>query len=307
MIKMTYYFLIWWGEYDMNTYFMKGNEPWRRRVNRDGVVVMEARDPNNYMHGHSYFELGYVLDGTARHILNGNETIIKKGDFFLMDLESRHAYFGDENCFIVNLLFYPWILEPSLAHCRKLSELVSHFLIGYLPQNIGLVHVRIFHDDQTVLRLLESIAEELYFMRPGTQAMVRAYMIELMVEIMRLLGQEQQKRYSTITQDIIAVIEQKYAENITLAQIADRLGYSPAYLSRRFRADIGQSFMTYLQRYRLEAACHLLTTGEESVLRVARSVGYEDVRFFYEIFKRVYLCTPTQYRAKHKKFKLTRL
>ena len=223
------------------------------------------------------------------------------GDYFIMDLSAAHAYFGDDACEMVNLLFYPWIIDPTLSGCEHLSQLVSHFLIQYLPKNLSSFSDRIFHDTHRRIRqLIEEIAKELYFRQPGFQAVVRAQMIRLIVEIMRRMGEKQQRSYSRITQDVIAVIERRYASALTLREVAARLGYSPAYLSRRFHADVGQSFIDYLQRFRLEMACHLLTTGKKSVAEIAAMVGYQDVRFFYQLFKRTYQCTPSTYRRNNR-------
>ncbi len=279
---------------------MKLEELWRQRVRDEGIAVMTCSQPINHLHNHQYFELGYMIQGSARHLLNGDETTIHEGDFFIMDLSSSHAYYGDSSCEMVNLLFFPRIIDPTLAECKRLTQLVSHFLIRYLPKNLSDSSYRIFRDqDGRIARIIEEISKELYFKKPGYLAVVRAFMIELIVEIMRKIGDEQQDYYSTLTQDIITVVERQYASPLTLKEIADRLGYSAAYVSRRFHSDVGQSFMDYLQHFRLKMARHLLTTGKKSVAEIAAMVGYGDVRFFYQLFKRTYQCTPSAYRKEH--------
>lgn len=265
----------------------------------EGLAVMCSEDPDNLLHKHKHFELGYLERGTARHILNGRETEIRAGDFFFMDFHSSHTYFGSPDCRVVNLLFLPHIIDPVLKDCTRLSNLVSHFLIHYLPRDIGRFNYQIFHDsDGEVLRLINRLAEESTLHRPGEPAMVRALMIQLLVTIMRQAGQEHQKSYSTLTQDILAIINEHYTENLTLRTIAARLNYAPAYLSRRFSDDVGQSFTDYLQSYRLELACHYLLTDQRSVAQIAESVGYKDVRFFYQLFRRTYYCTPSEFRKR---------
>lgn len=245
-----------------------------------------------------YFELGYLYRGKARHVLNNECTDIGEGDFFIMDSTSEHYYATDEPCILLNLLFYPRFIDATLSGCTKMDELVSHFLISYLPQNISRVRRHIFHDsDAEVLRLIKAIAKEHYDQRPGHRAIIRSYMIQLLVSIMRQLGEEGE-RYSIPIRDTIAVIEQQYAAPLSLSYIAERLSYSPAYLSRIFSNEVGQPFSEYLQQYRLERAAHSLANTTLPVCRIAESVGYKDVRFFYQLFKRFYGTTPTQYRKK---------
>ncbi len=250
-------------------------------------------------HAHKkFFELGYMYRGKAEHVLNGERTTISKGDFFIMDLTSSHYYTGEESCELINLLFYPRFIDATLGGCTQLSELVSHFLISYLPQNIGRVHWQIFHDsDGEILRLIEAIAEENFYRRHGYRTMIRSYMIQLLVTIMRQVGDES-TRYSIPISDVITIIEQQYNTPLSLSKIASRLNYSPAYLSRTFSEEVGQTFGEYLQRYRLERASHSLANTTLPVCRIAESVGYKDVRFFYQLFKRFYGETPSAYRKK---------
>ncbi len=277
---------------------------WRDYVDRHGIVVMEADQPNNGNHSHVYFELGYMLRGTAKHYMNGDLSIIRPGDFFIMDLNSIHAYYGDSECQMVNLLFFPRVIDPALDGCRDLSRLVSHFLINYLPRNIGKFSYYIFHDsDGSVLRLIGSISRELRQNRSGKEAMVRAQLIELLVTIMRQSGETRQSGYSTLTQDILTIIHQKYAEPLTLKTIGDRLGYTVPYLSRIFSENVGISFTEYLQFYRLEMACHLLLTENQPVAQIAEAIGYRDVRFFYKLFKKTYGVSPSTFRRQADKEK----
>ena len=261
---------------------------------------MRATNPNNGSHHHTeYFELGYMISGSALHTLNGETAVIRQGDYFIMDLTSTHSYFGDDDCEVINLLFHPRLIDTSLTGCTRLSELVSHFLISYLPQNISRVHWQIFHDSNgQVRRIIDSIAVEQFETQPGNRAMIRSYMIQLLVNIMRQVGQEERSRYSTPINDILAVIEQQYASPLSLSYIAKRLNYSPAYLSRLFSKEVRQSFSEYLQQYRLERAAHRLANTSLPVCKIAESVGYKDIRFFYQLFKRSYGETPTAYRKK---------
>lgn len=276
-------------------------EHWRYFVNQNGIVVMEADRPNNGRHSHVYFELGYVLRGTAKHYMNDDFSVIRPGDFFIMDLSSVHAYYGDDECRLVNLLFFPYVIDPSLRECRTLSRLVSHFLINYLPRNIGQFSYHIFHDaDGSVLDLIGKISRELREDRPGREAMVRALLIELLVTVMRQAGETRQSGYSLLTQDVLTIIHRKYAEPLSLKNIASRLGYTVPYLSRLFSRNVGVSFTEYLQYYRLEMACHLLLTEQKTVAQISAAVGYKDVRFFYRLFKDTYACSPSAYRRQTK-------
>jgi len=92
------------------------------------------------------------------------------------------------------------------------------------------------------------------------------------------------------------MIEKDYSRGITLAEIADRLDFSPNYLGVLFDRITGKSFKAYLAEYRIEQAKRLLATTELPVGRVAESVGFSDVTYFSTLFRKLTGMTPSSYR-----------
>ena len=267
---------------------------------KNDYVAMHTYAPRHDMHRHEdYFELGYIADGVSLHTLNGEKNVVQKGDFFILDQTSWHSHNVIEPVRIVNLLFHPRFIDPNLAGCTTIAELVSHFSIGYLPQNISRVHWQVFHDrDGEIAHLINSIAKEQYHKRSGINTMIRTYMIQLLVAIMRELGDDEINRYSLPVRDTITQIEKHYFSSITLQSIASKLNYSSAHLSRTFTKEVGKSFSEYLKQYRLERASYRLITSSLPVCKIAESVGYNDMKFFYRLFKKTYGLTPIAYRQR---------
>lgn len=86
---------------------------------------------------------------------------------------------------------------------------------------------------------------------------------------------------------------------LTLADTAAHFNFSPAYISRFLKKTTGQSFMECLHAIRMNAAAHILRHADIPVDRIAPVVGYQNVSFFYRVFRRHFGCTPTEYRASH--------
>ena len=60
------------------------------------------------MHIHEdFFELTVVLDGTAMHVINGEQYFIKKGDVFGVNHSITHAFAECRNFKICNIMFRP--------------------------------------------------------------------------------------------------------------------------------------------------------------------------------------------------------
>jgi len=87
-------------------------------------------------------------------------------------------------------------------------------------------------------------------------------------------------------------------ESVSIEALALRSHLSERQLKRRFKQATGLSPLSYIQGLRIEAAKHALQTSNQQVEAVARAVGYEDVRFFRQLFKRLTGLSPSEYRSK---------
>jgi AraC-like DNA-binding protein len=89
----------------------------------------------------------------------------------------------------------------------------------------------------------------------------------------------------------------RYAERISVAEMAAAAGLSHAHFSREFRAAFGESPHVYLLTRRLERAAALLRGTDSSVAEICFSVGLQSVGSFTTSFKRMFGASPTAYRA----------
>ena len=88
----------------------------------------------------------------------------------------------------------------------------------------------------------------------------------------------------------------RYAEPLTVADLARAAGLSPAHFSREFRRTFGEPPHVYLLTRRLERAAALLRTTDMSVADICMAVGWSSVGSFTTSFTRVYGASPTAYR-----------
>lgn len=90
-----------------------------------------------------------------------------------------------------------------------------------------------------------------------------------------------------------ASLEQR---EFSLDDVAARLYISPNYLRTLFKQQVGESFVEYLTRIRMEKALKLLDDVTLKVHQIAERVGYIDQHYFSICFKKYYGLTPTEYR-----------
>lgn len=92
-------------------------------------------------------------------------------------------------------------------------------------------------------------------------------------------------------------IYRHFAEPITLSQIADYLSLSPNYLSKIFHELVGESYIKFITRIRMEQAAKLLMASPRlHISAVAEKTGYYNLKHFNFVFKEFYNVTPTEYQ-----------
>ena len=95
---------------------------------------------------------------------------------------------------------------------------------------------------------------------------------------------------------VLNYIRKNYASRLTLADLADVLNLSPEHFCRLFHSITGKSPIDYLNYYRIECACELLSSSQKSITEVAYSCGFNDLSYFNRIFKRYKKVTPGHYQ-----------
>ncbi|HEY4392191.1 MAG TPA: response regulator transcription factor [Paenibacillus sp.] len=89
-------------------------------------------------------------------------------------------------------------------------------------------------------------------------------------------------------------IHEHYAEDLTLADLSDKVYISRNHLSIIFKNITGETFNNYLTRVRMEKARELLLERNLLVYEVAEQVGYKNVPYFSTLFKKVTGMNPTE-------------
>lgn len=84
-------------------------------------------------------------------------------------------------------------------------------------------------------------------------------------------------------------------DDLSLTKLADKFHFSTNYLCTWFKINMGENFLRYVTRLRMEEACKLLQEGKR-VYETAYAVGYKDPKYFVKVFKQSFGITPDMFR-----------
>lgn len=175
----------------------------------------------------------------------------------------------------IKLGIFDYILKPSTPN--GIFECVGRAKERILQEQKQEEHLRLIQKELQNFSTLQQ-ANSLLGSKPGTD------------------GEEE-----GLIEMIIRYLGEHYAENVTLAALADFTHFNTDYLSRVIKQKTGQKFLGILTGIRVSHAARLLSDTQLKNYEIANRVGINDERYFGQVFKKTYGVTPSQYRKARRK------
>jgi len=258
---------------------------------RDAEIrVMRSALGRVAVHWHDFYELVFVIAGTARHVLNGVEQIVKPGSVFLLTPTDFHELIptSDEA-----LTCYNVVIDANAAE-RELDELLPS-RTGWPP-----AVVESFDEAEPDFRRLwdESVAG-----RPGSAALMAAVLRCILIELIRRrdptsgAAEHEPPGAQAEIRRAVLYVDRHFREPLTLAAVAAQAHLSPNYFSERFRQSTGTPFQAYLQQRRLRFARSLLVSTDLGVTEVCHAAGFNSLSYFGRAYRRRYGEAPSAGRG----------
>lgn len=220
---------------------------------------------------------------------------------FVMDGDYTEEYGGKmRECKSSSLLFHP----PDELHAEYFHDSGGRsFLIEIDPTWFQRIREQLKGADNPANFYggsLELLARKLYkeFVRMDD---VSGIVIEGL--LLEMLG-EASRQYSQITvnqpprwlQQARELLLARFAENLTLSEVARVVGVHPVHLAQMFHRTYSCTVGEYIRRLRIEYACRELATSEKPIVDIALAAGFCDQSHFTRTFKRSTGLAPSQYR-----------
>ena len=125
-------------------------------------------------------------------------------------------------------------------------------------------------------------------------------MLLIIITVFRLKDSEQNSSNTTHKEQAVSFIrqyiEEHYREKISVSTLAELVYLNPDYLGRIFRKSTGMTVGEMIQNKRIEKACYFLSDTKKTIADIALMCGFEDSKFFNNVFSKHMGITPSRYR-----------
>lgn len=262
-------------------------------------------DTGRFLHT-TFWTLYFVLGGSGLHVINDHPYPIARGDVYIVP---PGGVVGYRDFYGLSALGFSWTTELfSPSEWDALRALPGFWPLMMPFENEEALRNCRVHFSPEAFRDVEAnareIADELETGEAAAGFVARGALFRSLVHLARwnqtTAHSEVQRTAAPRFADILRLIEERYAEPLTVPQLAARLFLSTGAFNILFRRETGVSPAAYLRRLRLDRAQTLLRESDCTVAQVAARSGFGDAAHFSRAFRAAFAISPRQYREQWK-------
>lgn len=251
------------------------------------VTLWRGCDSGGVLPRHAHEEFQIVLSKTVAYefTYRRSSTILTPGHLGVIQSGEPHASKSDDSTGrTLRLMFFsPEIL---LSTAEMLSDCSESPVLPNLVTSDAFLIERFLQMHTTL---------EGNFSQLEGESLVFTFLTQLILRCAENLPYLQESQEPAIVKQVREYLQDNYAENISLTQLAQMVDRTPAHLVRVFSSEVGLPPHVYQTQVRIARAKTLLMTGH-TIADVAQTTGFADQAHFSRKFKRLNGVTPTIYR-----------
>ena len=127
---------------------------------------------------------------------------------------------------------------------------------------------------------------------------LKAYLAGLL-ENGQMQNNSMQNKSASAIKVLQSYIDVHFQQEITLKDLSDQVYLNPKYICELFKKEMGMNFNDYLTQKRIEKAKHYLMNPCNRISEISAMVGYNDIKYFSRLFKKIVGVNPSQFRKLH--------
>jgi AraC-like DNA-binding protein len=240
------------------------------------------------LHKHRYYELTFIISGEVF--------------WELPDISDSIHLTGDMSAIIQPAAFFWIVVDPEGAADSE-SSLLKKGDIAVIETALRTAGNSTCRMGAEIRSLLEMLLDAIYNLRSGDRSTLTAAYIRNLVSAIILKSSENFSRHTSgkeqldsEIQQAVVFMEKNINLNISVAEIAERTGLSPASFSKHFKKSKGITPAQYFSRMKCNKARDMLVETDNSITEICFSLGFSSTQYFANVFRKYTGMSPEQYR-----------
>lgn len=249
------------------------------------------RTPGYHFSGekHQFFELTYVDTGVLHTEVDGVSYSLHEKEMIIYGPGQFHMQHTDEDQTVsyVTILFDMENLTPGVA--ENWHEILLNKVYPYNKKTYTLIKTLV-QESSTGIPYMDSLMLCLL-----TETIIRLLQSEYIVSTAPPSSVARQNYQDELFERIIAYVESKIYEPLTIAEICQQFSMSRSSLQLLFKNAVNQSPKKYISDMKLERSRQMLRENKYTVSEISLKLGYSSIHYFSNAFNQKYHISPSEY------------
>lgn len=235
-------------------------------------------------HVHDVTEIVCLTQGTVDMNIGGESIHLEPGDLAMIFSSIPHSYdYVSGDAAGLTLIFTTEAIPQYKRTLRSMRPASPLLKADQVPGEL-----------RPVIRQLMGFAEN--DSSPLRLAYLHLFLAHLFLELP--LQPMDRSQLTSMTGQVLNYVAEHFSEPLSLESTARALGVSRIHLSHIFSQQLKINFRQYVNSLRIDKACTLLRSPENSVSQVAWQCGYGNLRTFHRAFLAQVGTSPNQWRRR---------
>ena len=238
---------------------------------------------------HDFFELTYVDTGKLYTEVDGVTYCVGEKEMILYGPGQHHTQYTDDKqaTSYVTIMF---IMENTFPD---------------IPADWNNVLInKVFPYNKKIYTLVKNLVQESSLGIPYTNSLMLCLLTEIVIRLLQGIYVAPTSRPGSVVRQnyqdelfdkIIAYIESKIYEPLTIAEVCQQFSLSRSSLQLLFKHTVNQSPKKYISDMKLERSCQMLRENKYTISEISLKLGYSSIHYFSNAFNQKYHISPSEY------------
>ncbi len=249
------------------------------------------------IHRQDYYEIFLTLGETLPHLVGERLVELKRGSLVLIRPWDIHGYprMDDRQKYFANLSFSEQTMDQLLLYLSD-GFPAKALLEAPMPPTVLLSE----EETERLYRRFDALNAVPLEDRPRLKLQARQLILEMMTRHFIHLGETWENRLPVWLERLCRQMEERQNFAGGAERMLELSGKSRTHLSRTIQRYFHVSLSEYVNDLRLNYIANMLLSSEAPILDLCFEAGFQNVGWFYRLFKRKYRMSPKEFRQHHR-------
>ncbi|WP_051560291.1 AraC family transcriptional regulator [Clostridium beijerinckii] len=269
------------------------------------INIGDKTNPLN-CHWHDEIEFILITYGKAIFQIENSSYEVNEGDIIIIgsgELHSAYSQSFSDSCICKSLTF-----NCDMLSSKSSDSIQIKFINPLINNQLNLPHhLKCINDNERMIRsFLLELMSTLSIRESNFELTAKSYLYMIFSKIMLMVTHKNANELLNVSNSnkidnfkhVLNYIHMNHNKSLTIKELSLQLNMSEGHFCRIFKSLTFKTPIDYINYYRTTKAQEFLINSDKKILEISIDVGFNNLSYFINIFKKNTGFTPSEFRKK---------